>query len=308
MSLRPKKPPTGVPSLFLRIARRTSKQMARQLKVAILQLAKQDLFLFMPVRLNSTIDNCLYVMLALRRYIRESPKRNIFPMLEMDSRNYPLPPPCQCWRHKREKSNAPACAQSKRPFVDARSNIEIPGARGYTSSNNEISSSTTHTIVAECQTSCETHGPAIPSARKQSVRNCQQHKQASIHREDTREKLVGCQISGMLCFHMYKPRTNPEYASNQRIYSGRNTWSAKALACWFFICTNLNQTLFKPEIYWAGPCHQVQHNFKGNSNEFLFLCAATVDFLRCIELEFDWGLYIWKHNKSKVWSWHGFLQ
>ena len=50
----------------------------------------------------------------------------------------PPAPPCQCWRHKREKSNAPACAQSKRPFVDARSNIEIPGARGYTSSNNEI--------------------------------------------------------------------------------------------------------------------------------------------------------------------------
>ena len=43
-----KKPPTGVPSLFLRTARRTSKQMAHQLKVAILQLAKQDVFLFMP--------------------------------------------------------------------------------------------------------------------------------------------------------------------------------------------------------------------------------------------------------------------
>ena len=43
-----KKPPTGVPSLFLRIARRTSKHMAHQLKVAILQPAKQDLFLFMP--------------------------------------------------------------------------------------------------------------------------------------------------------------------------------------------------------------------------------------------------------------------
>ena len=48
MSLRPKKPPTGVPSLFLRIARRTSKQMALQLIVAILELAKQDVFLFMP--------------------------------------------------------------------------------------------------------------------------------------------------------------------------------------------------------------------------------------------------------------------
>ena len=92
MSLRPKKLPTNVSSLFSRIACRTSKHTARQLKAAILPPAKQDLFLFMPVRLNSTIDNCLYVMLALRRYIRESPKRNIFPMLEMDSRNYPLPP------------------------------------------------------------------------------------------------------------------------------------------------------------------------------------------------------------------------
>ena len=47
-SLRPKKPPTGVSSLFLRIARRTSKHMARQLQVAILQTEKQDLILFMP--------------------------------------------------------------------------------------------------------------------------------------------------------------------------------------------------------------------------------------------------------------------
>ena len=128
----------SVPSIFFRIARRTSKHMARQLKLPFFFNQQNNTCFFLcPIRLNSTvIDNCLYLMLALRRYIHESPKCNIFPKLEMDSRNYPLPPLCQCWQHKREKSNAPVCPQSKRPFVYAKSNIEIPGARGYTSSNN----------------------------------------------------------------------------------------------------------------------------------------------------------------------------
>ena len=38
-------------------------------------------------------------------------------------------------------------------------------------------------------------------------------------------------------------RTNSEYASNQTVYNGRNTSSGKALACWFFTCTNLKQTV-----------------------------------------------------------------
>ena len=38
-------------------------------------------------------------------------------------------------------------------------------------------------------------------------------KKASTQREKTREKHVGCQYSSMLCFHMYEPRTNSEYAS-----------------------------------------------------------------------------------------------
>ena len=66
----------------------------------------------------------------------------------------------------------------------------------------------------------------------------------------------------MLCFHMYKPRTN------------------------------LKQTLFKPQIYGAGPCHQARQDLKESSINFFFLRAATVDFLRCLELKFDWGLYI----------------
>ena len=65
----------------------------------------------------------------------------------------------------------------------------------------------------------------------------------------------------MLCFHMYKPRTN------------------------------LKQTLFKPQNLWAGPGHQARQDLKESSINF-FLRAATVDFLRCLELKFDWGLYI----------------
>ena len=45
----------------------------------------------------------------------------------------------QCWyKHKRKKSNAPVCDQSKRLLVCTTSNIKIPGARGYTSSKDEI--------------------------------------------------------------------------------------------------------------------------------------------------------------------------
>ena len=52
---------------------------------------------------------------------------------------FPPFPQYQCWyKHKREKSNAPACDQSKRLLVCTTSNIKIPGARGYTSSKDEI--------------------------------------------------------------------------------------------------------------------------------------------------------------------------
>ena len=40
--------------------------------------------------LSSLLSHGAYQV--LRRHIYESPKRNIFPKLEMDSRNYPLPP------------------------------------------------------------------------------------------------------------------------------------------------------------------------------------------------------------------------
>ena len=135
----PQKPATGVPSLFLRIAGRTSKHMARQLKVAILQPAKQDLFLFMPHQAKFNSHRQLLVCHVGTEEVHPwVSKTKHFSDAWNGFKELPPAPPCQCWRHKREKSNAPACAQSKRPFVDARSNIEIPGARGYTSSNNEI--------------------------------------------------------------------------------------------------------------------------------------------------------------------------
>lgn len=52
---------------------------------------------------------------------------------------FPPFPQYQCWyKHKREKSNAPVCDQSKKLLVCTTSNIKIPGARGYTSSKGEI--------------------------------------------------------------------------------------------------------------------------------------------------------------------------
>ena len=69
---------------------------------------------------------------------------------------------------------------------------------------------------------------------------------------------------------MHEPRTNSKHASNQTVYNGRNTSSGEALACWFFICTNLKQTMFKPQVYGAGPCHQVQPDLKESSINFFF--------------------------------------
>ncbi len=122
----------------------------------------------------------------------------------------------------------------------------------------------------------------------------------------------------------------------------KSTLAASTLACCVFICTNLKQTrntrpirqftmagtLQVAKLWHAGfsyvqtsskPCSNLNSMgpdhasrcdtiLKESSINFLFLRAATVDFLRCLELRFDWGLYIWKHSRSKVWSWHGFLQ
>jgi hypothetical protein len=63
----------------------------------------------------------------------------------------------------------------------------------------------------------------------------------------------------MLVFHMYKPQANLVQTSN--------LWGRTMPA---------GATGF----------------LKESSINFFFLRAATVDFLRCLELKFDWGLYI----------------
>ena len=84
-------------------------------------------------------------------------------------------PPCpqdQCWyKHKREKSNAPVCDQSKKLLVCTTSNIKIPG-QGDThrvKMKSKASSQTTDAVVAEWQSACETHGFAILSQTLRSV-------------------------------------------------------------------------------------------------------------------------------------------
>ena len=81
-----------------------------------------------------------------------------------------------------------------------------------------------------------------------------------------------------------KNQTNSEYASNQTVYNDRNTSSGKALGCWFFIfttsskpCSNLNSR----ELDRASRCDTI---LKESSINFFFLSAATVDFLRCLNL------------------------
>ena len=101
---------------------------------------------------------------------------------------------------------------------------------------------------------------------------------------------------------------------------------ASLVACYLFICTNLKQTrntrpirqftmagtLQVAKLWHAGfsyvqtsskPCSNLNSMgpdhatrcdtiLKESSINFLFLSAATVDFLCCLELRFDWGLYI----------------
>ena len=67
-----------------------------------------------------------------------------------------------------EKSNAPVRDLSKRPPVCTTSNIEIPG-QGDThrvKMKSKASSQATDTVIAEWQTSCETHGLPVRSVLK----------------------------------------------------------------------------------------------------------------------------------------------
>ena len=121
---------------------------------------------------SKIIHRLFCIMLTLRRYTHESPGSQYFPKLELDSTSSPPCPQDQCWyKHKREKSNAPVCDQSKKLLVCTTSNIEIPG-QGDThrvKMKSKASSQTTDAVVAEWQSACETHGFAILSQTLRSV-------------------------------------------------------------------------------------------------------------------------------------------
>ena len=156
------------------------------------------------------------------------------------------------------------CDQSKRPLACTTSNIKIPGHgdKHRAKMKSKASSQTTDAVVAAWQTACETDGLAILSQTLRSVLTLPATSKHQPARKKLRKSTLATSTLSMLCFHMYKPRKNSEYASNQPVYNGRNASSGKALACWFFICINLKQTLFKPQIYGAGPCQQVRQYFK----------------------------------------------
>ena len=122
---------------------------------------------------SKIIHRFFCIMLTLRRYTHEPPGSQYFPKLELDSMaELPPCPQDQCWyKHKREKSNAPVCDQSKKLLVCTTSNIKIPG-QGDThrvKMKSKASSQTTDAVVAEWQSACETHGFAILSQTLRSV-------------------------------------------------------------------------------------------------------------------------------------------
>ena len=65
----------------------------------------------------------------------------------------------------------------------------------------------------------------------------------------------------MLCFHMYKPRTNLEYASDQTVYNLQvaELWHAG------FHMYKPQAVLVQTSNLWAGPCHQARQDLKENS-------------------------------------------
>ena len=111
---------------------------------------------------------------------------------------------------RREKSNAPVRDLSKRPPVCTTSNIEILGQAEThrVKMRSKASSQTTDTVVAEWQTSCETHGPAILS----NIEVC-------------------TKASGNIRKHQ---------PNGKRLE--KSTLAASTLACCVFICTNPEQT------------------------------------------------------------------
>ena len=123
----------------------------------------------------------------------------------------------------------------------------------------KASGQTTDTVVAEWQPACETHGHAILSQTLRSANassNISKHQPAGKKKSTLAASTLACYI--FIC-------TNLEQTRNTRPISqftmAGTLQGAKALACWFFICTNLKQTLFKPQIYGAGPCQQVRPDF-----------------------------------------------
>ena len=230
---------------------------------------------------SKIIHRFFCIMLTLRRYTHESPGSQYFPKLELDSRSSPLPPR-PCWyKHKREKSNAPVCDPSKRLLVCTTSNIKIPG-QGDThrvKMKSKASGQTTDAVVAEWQANC-------------------------LWDTWTCHSLSNIEVCANASSNMSKHQP-----AGKRLK--KSTLAASTLACYVFICTNLEQTrntrpisqftmagtLQVAKLWHAGfsyvqtsskPCSNLKSMgpdhasrcdriFKGKFNWFLFLRAAAVD-------------------------------
>ena len=123
---------------------------------------------------------------------------NIFRSLNWIQWVPPPSPQYQCWyKHKREKSNAPVCDQSKEASRLQQHPILKFQGQGDTHRvkvKSKASGQTTDAVVAEWQTACETHGHAILSQTLWSVLTLLSNiSKPSTRREKTQEKHVGCQ-------------------------------------------------------------------------------------------------------------------
>ena len=142
----------------------------------------------------------------------------------------------------------------------------------------KASGQTTDAVVAEWQANClwdtwTCHSLSNIEVGANASSNMSKHQPAQkrLKKSTLAASTLACYV--FIC-------TNLEQTRNTRPISqftmAGTLQVAKLWHAGFFICTNLKQTLFKPQIYGAGPCQQVRQEFLKESSINFFFCARQL--------------------------------
>ena len=141
----------------------------------------------------------------------------------------------------------------------------------------KASGQTTDAVVAEWQTACETHGHAISLSNivvcANASSNISKHQPAGkrLKKSTLAASTLACYV--FIC-------TNLEQIRNTRPISqftmAGTLQVAKLWHAGFSYVQTSSKPLFKPQIYGAGPCQQVRQDFLKESSINFFFCARQL--------------------------------